>query len=344
MLSIQADGQSAGLAAENGAAQLKIDDLKRRLKAGGSEEKKLKEACQGFESMFIYQLLTQMRKTVPKGGYLHSPYEERYQSLFDQELADSFAKSGGIGLADQMFDNLKSRLKNSDPTNKLTGSTNVPNGSVLRSKLLGELNNENLNRGSFSRPLERISGESLAPASIFAEIQMDFERRARVPASPGSLSADPIEGQTNANLPPGLVYAPVDGRLTSLHGWRQDPINGTKSWHSGLDIAAPTGTPIGACLEGEVVFSGSGRGYGNHVIIDHGNGWHSLYGHNSKNLVKVGDKIKTGQEIAKVGSTGRSTGPHVHFELRLNGAAVDPKAIGQAQSAALGTAYRNKNS
>ena len=119
---------------------------------------------------------------------------------------------------------------------------------------------------------------------------------------------------------------PVNGRLTSGFGWRRNPMGGSGSeMHLGVDIAAPTGTSIVATGGGTVVFSGwSSGGYGNKVVIDHGMGIQTLYAHNSVNLVSVGDKVSRGDVIARVGSTGRSTGPHVHYEVIVNGTAVNP--------------------
>ena len=120
---------------------------------------------------------------------------------------------------------------------------------------------------------------------------------------------------------------PVAGRLTSGFGWRRNPMGGSGSeMHRGVDIAAPTGTSIRATGGGTVVFSGwNSGGYGNKVIIDHGMGIQTLYAHNSVNLVNMGDIVERGDVIARVGSTGRSTGPHVHYEVIVNGAAVNPE-------------------
>ena len=119
---------------------------------------------------------------------------------------------------------------------------------------------------------------------------------------------------------------PVNGRLTSGFGWRRNPWGGSGSqMHTGVDIAAPTGTAIRATGGGTVIFSGwHTGGYGNKVIIDHGMGIQTVYAHNSSNLVTVGQQVNRGDTIARVGSTGRSTGPHVHYEVLVNGTAVNP--------------------
>lgn len=118
--------------------------------------------------------------------------------------------------------------------------------------------------------------------------------------------------------------APLTGRITSGFGLRNDPINGHWRQHNGIDIAARRGTPIGAAAAGTVVFAGRRGGYGNTVIIEQADGKQTLYGHADQLLVKVGEEVEAGQQIATVGSTGRSTGPHLHFEVRENGQAVNP--------------------
>lgn len=112
--------------------------------------------------------------------------------------------------------------------------------------------------------------------------------------------------------------------ITSPFGWRTHPILKVRKYHTGIDIAANTGADILAAADGQVIFSGYYGGYGYAVIIDHGDGISTLYAHCSALLVKEGDTVKRGQVIAKVGSTGLSTGPHLHFEVRKNGEPVDP--------------------
>lgn len=115
-------------------------------------------------------------------------------------------------------------------------------------------------------------------------------------------------------------------RISSEFGTRIHPITGKKHTHTGLDMAAPQGTPIYAAASGVVIVAQTWSGYGNTVIIDHGNGLWTLYGHirNGGILVEKGDTVKVGEKIAEVGSTGNSTGPHLHFEVRKNEVAVNP--------------------
>ncbi len=124
----------------------------------------------------------------------------------------------------------------------------------------------------------------------------------------------------------GVLGWPSPGyyKITSPYGYRNHPILKKKKLHTGIDIAVPSGTSVVAANSGTVIYSGYNGGYGNTVIIDHGGKISTLYAHNSKLLVKVGDKVEKGKAITKSGSTGLSTGPHLHFEVRENGQHVDP--------------------
>lgn len=116
----------------------------------------------------------------------------------------------------------------------------------------------------------------------------------------------------------------VDGFVGSGFGMRTDPFTGEMAMHAGIDFAAPVGTPIYAAAGGVVAASEVHPEFGNEVVIDHGNGLQTLYAHGSRLLVKAGDIVRKGQEIALVGTTGRSTGPHLHFEVHVNGVPVNP--------------------
>lgn len=113
-------------------------------------------------------------------------------------------------------------------------------------------------------------------------------------------------------------------RVSSHFGWRRHPILGRRILHRGIDFAASIGTPILASKEGRVIFAGWNGGYGLHIVIRHSNGWTTSYSHQSKIFVKKGQWVTTGQRIGSVGNTGRSTGPHLHMELRKYGQAVNP--------------------
>jgi murein DD-endopeptidase MepM/ murein hydrolase activator NlpD len=120
------------------------------------------------------------------------------------------------------------------------------------------------------------------------------------------------------------TVAPVEGLLNSGFGIRRDPFHGNPAFHAGLDIATPSGQPVGATAEGVVVKAGRQGEYGNLVEIEHRTGYRTLYGHLSKILVTEGQKVKRGDTIGLVGSTGRSTAPHLHYEVRAGNRVVNP--------------------
>jgi len=117
------------------------------------------------------------------------------------------------------------------------------------------------------------------------------------------------------------------GYISSYFGYRTDPFNGHREFHTGLDIATPVGTRVHAVAEGIVTYAGVRRGYGNVVEIDHGNGYMTRFAHNSKLLVHVGERVRVGQVISLSGDTGRSTGPHLHFEVWYKGRVMNPLAF-----------------
>jgi murein DD-endopeptidase MepM/ murein hydrolase activator NlpD len=122
----------------------------------------------------------------------------------------------------------------------------------------------------------------------------------------------------------GAMSWPIEGPITSPYGWRTHPIFGTQRYHSGVDIGADYGDPIRAADGGVIIYADWMGGYGKAVIIDHGGGITTLYGHNSELVVSEGQRVRKGQMIARAGATGYATGPHCHFEVRQNGSPVDP--------------------
>lgn len=169
--------------------------------------------------------------------------------------------------------------------------------------------------------LERLKSDRQALLQAEDRLAEDSRRLSQIILA----KVQPYNGLT---LPPGtgqLMY-PTIGPVTSNFGWRTHPILGTERFHSGIDFGADYGSLIYASERGRVIYADWYGGYGNAVIIDHGNGMTTLYGHCSELYVKDGDVVEKGQPISAVGSTGFSTGPHLHFELRANGEPVDPAA------------------
>ena len=124
----------------------------------------------------------------------------------------------------------------------------------------------------------------------------------------------------------GTMKWPIEGHytITSNYGMRTHPITGVYKLHTGVDISATTGDNFTAIADGIVVKAGYNTAYGNMVIIDHGGGVQTLYAHGSEIIAQLGQEVKAGDVVLKVGSTGYSTGPHAHFEVRINGETVNP--------------------
>jgi murein DD-endopeptidase MepM/ murein hydrolase activator NlpD len=173
-----------------------------------------------------------------------------------------------------------------------------------------------------TRYLEQLKGKE----AELAEILRQFERdEAAIEAQIRAYLAS-LRRPGAVNLPPfrGGFVRPVDGPITSSFGMRFHPILRVTKLHTGIDFRAATGTPIRAAASGVVIGATYLQGYGNTVILDHGSGMSTVYAHCSRIYVLPGARIARGQTIAAVGSTGYSTGPHLHFEIRVNGRPVNP--------------------
>ncbi len=180
----------------------------------------------------------------------------------------------------------------------------------------------------FSRP-PALGGPEEAPAetaepsgveSFYRELELQLADRER---QLELLKMMMVDGQVKREST--ISGRPITkGWMSSPYGLRRDPFRGNRAWHKGIDFAGREGSPVIAVAAGIVTRSGPLRGYGELVEIDHGDALVTRYGHNKENLVKVGDLVKKDQIIAHMGSTGRSTGPHVHFEVYKNGRHVDP--------------------
>ena len=162
--------------------------------------------------------------------------------------------------------------------------------------------------------------QSISNKIVQLEKELEEQRKAEEARRAAAGKAKPL---STGN---GVLAWPVSGNssISSYYGYRIHPIFNIKKFHSGIDIPAPSGTSIKASASGIVIYSGWQGGYGNTVMISHGNDLVTLYAHNSSLKVKVGDYVDAGQTIASCGSTGYSTGPHLHYEVRKNGNTVNP--------------------
>lgn len=179
-------------------------------------------------------------------------------------------------------------------------------------------------RATAMQAIEELNASSAQVSAMLKERQAARAAAAAVAAAAAAQSSGGQGASDNWVQGTGQLGWPVSGEITSPYGYRVHPIWGTTIYHSGIDIGVDEGTPVHAADGGVVVWSGWMGGYGYAVVIDHGNGLSTLYGHNSELAVDEGQSVAKGQVISYAGSTGNSTGPHVHFEVRVNGDPVDP--------------------
>jgi murein DD-endopeptidase MepM/ murein hydrolase activator NlpD len=196
----------------------------------------------------------------------------------------------------------------SDPQRNLAmGPTSDPsapelsNGAPFTTKLASAVTPQAL-----SSRLDKLSAEANRQEQSLQELQAYFQEQKSLLASTPSIW-------------------PARGWVTSDFGQRLDPYTAERVMHEGLDIAAPAGRDVESPADGTVVFAGLEGGYGNVVVIDHGYGIKTRFGHLSQLMVKAGQRVKRGDTIAAVGNTGRSTGPHLHYEVRVNGVPANPR-------------------
>ena len=187
---------------------------------------------------------------------------------------------------------------------------------------------------SKNQALSRLSAEEKAIASEIGDIieenaalEKEIQKLIKAASSPSnapSVSSNPT-GSSTVQAPSAEYIRPVSGRISSPYGWRIHPILGYSKFHTGIDFAAASGTSVKAVKGGVVILAKYNSSYGNYIIIDHGNGISSLYAHLKGFNTSLGSRVSQGQTIGFVGSTGMSTGPHLHFEIRVNGEHVNPE-------------------
>jgi peptidoglycan hydrolase FlgJ len=283
----------------------------------------LKKACREFESVLTNEMLKSMRNTINKSDLLSGGEgEEIYQSLLDQELSKKMTGNGSNSLGEILYRQL-SRI------DSLSRAGQEANSKSETSSVEDHPVTSNLEHTSAR--VDKTIVSTLKDASARAEQGIHSELE--VASSTAALAVNPV-----AQSEPEVSSAedtqpdwPIKSGISSGFGLRKDPFTSETRFHAGIDIPAGEGTDIKVAMSGKVVMSCNVKGYGNVVAVDHGEGLVTIYAHNEKNLVKVGDQVEKGAFIALAGSTGRSTGSHLHFEVRKNGTKIDPlKFLGRA--------------
>lgn len=318
---------------------------------GATHEKaspaELRDVAMKFEALLLNQLTSVLNTT----GFGEEGGEESLfgsdggtdlaKKLFSEQLATTIAESGGLGLADVLMKQL-----GVDPA---AAASKEPKGLREAAAVSRSIRRDSFSPGPAAEFSSTTAAEPLTMGDPSqAEVISTFEEEAKRDGIEDSLRNMFLDGRiVNTTRPrvaagspitemaasparidagSGYMY-PVAGRMSSDFGNRVHPIDRSVKFHSGLDIAVPKGTPVDASASGTVKFAGWSGGYGNLLVLEHADGRETRYAHLDKILVAEGDSVNAGQQVALSGSTGKSTGPHLHFEIREKGRALDPESL-----------------
>ena len=338
-----------------------VTTMRKELEKATPEQ--LRKVAVDFETLLLTQLTATMNKTAYESSdgddeplFGSDGGTDMSKQLFSEQIAKSIAEAGGIGLA-----NVLMKQWGVEPSKAAAGS---PKGFQTAISAVKDIKSDTgtgkgyplINRSAKAEPIGR--PEYFGDPND-AQVISTFEDSARSEGLEESMRNLILDGRvvntTRSRLAPNapvtldtginetkapssvsepktlsgpLNYQyPVNGRLTSDMGSRIHPIDRTRKFHAGLDLAVAPNTSVGAAAEGVVSFAGWSGGYGNLLVVKHPDGRETRYGHLNKLLVKEGDAVAAGQVVALSGSTGKSTGPHVHFEIRENGQVLNPLNI-----------------
>jgi murein DD-endopeptidase MepM/ murein hydrolase activator NlpD len=278
------------------------DETRRRLSG-----KSPMEVAKEFEAVLLAQVISAMRKTVPESGLVEaSANRKMLDGAFDQEVARSLAAKGGLGIAEQ---------------------------------IVGQIERQNGRAGGTGTQTASAAGAGVAPAETAARALSATTARALNPTTARALDATAASTRTRsaATVEPSATLLPVEGAISSPFGMRSDPFTGEPRFHAGVDVVAPRGTEIRAVADGEVVFSGwRPGGSGRIVEVRHADGLVTSYAHAERTLVRAGQHVVAGEALATVGSSGRASGPHLHFAAVRDGQAIDPSGLLEQSRPVLG--------
>ena len=309
----------------------------------------MRRAAEQFEAVLLTQLTSALNKTGSEDGeeslFGSDGGTGLAQQMFSEQLAKTMAESGGVGLADLIMQKFGAGADNKTGAMQKTlaavrdikreGADNAPNAPTnaplinKNARLEPVVNNPAVadSNGAeiVSTFVDEVKSEGLDDAlkNLMLDGRIVNSTRPRlVPNQPVNvLAADaPVAGESREVR----YQMPVAGRVSSGFGNRFHPIDRIAKFHGGVDIAVPKGTPVASAADGVVTFAGWKKGYGNLVVVSHPDGRETRYAHLDKISVAAGDPVAAGQPIALSGSTGKSTGPHLHFELREKGEVTNP--------------------
>jgi len=302
---------------------------------GRKDPEAIKAVAREMESLFAYEMIKAMRSASDTSAAgVKGLGGEMYGSLFDMELA-RLMSSRGLGLQEMIMKGM-GQASHPGQNNEKASSTEDVAGQSSEVLPLGAPKWHALpppaGAGNASVSKDSANGVSatvppVVSAVAKAESAASVENSRLSPPGFATRIPDASEKTGSINYEEWLSPIRKGGYISSSFGYRKDPFDGTRKFHYGVDVAAEAGTEIFPVKSGEVTFSGYRKGSGNIIEIDHGEGFVTRYAHNRANRVAVGDRVSPDTIIAEVGSTGRSTGPHLHFEVQQNGRKIPPRMI-----------------
>ncbi len=323
-------------------------------KTNQPNEQALRRTAQQFEAILLMQLTSALNTANGEDDGEEKLFGSDGGSglakkMFSEQLATTMSESGGVGLADLIMRKFgvptKSAGKKDSFSNVISAVRDIqqnaaPHNTPANERIAAPAAQRTENFSAPDNPddveiISRFSDEAAAfsdeEKSGYLTLDGKILNSTRPRLAPVSAAGNESLFSTENNFGSPTTadkvsfQMPVNGRISSDFGNRFHPIDRKIKFHSGIDIAVPKDTPVGAAADGIVKFAGWEGGYGNLVIIEHPDGSETRYGHNDKLLVVEGQSVAAGDVISLSGSTGKSTGPHLHFEVRVNGEAVNPR-------------------
>ena len=303
----------------------KINQANKKIETINNESKKLKEDIKKLEEDIASneESLGDRLKVINNNytlGYLKVILSSNSISDF---LNNVYIVQEVVEQDKQMLKDLESD-KSEIEDKKTTLDENKEEAKVIKDELVKDKESLEKDKAELKKLKDELGNEEEALEEKLQKIAAENATASSESNSSKSDSSKSDSSNSNAVISNGSWPVPGYSTVSSPFGYRIHPVLGVKKLHTGIDIPAPTGTPAVAVASGTVIYSGVQGSYGNTVMIRHDNGLVSLYAHNSSLVVKVGDKVKKGQVVTKIGTSGRSTGPHLHFEIRVNGTPQNP--------------------
>ena len=316
--------ESAKLQEELDLVKTKLDKLNEEINTLNKENKNIEEEILEVEKVLeenyeIIRSIIKIQYEQKVGGYLSILLEAKdFGNLLRRlEVVSNLIKNNDETIRE--IKELQVELESKKET--LTKQMDEINkNKIIVEEEKGRLDKLNKENKAKVKKLIKLQGELSSQIKLTEKEISELESRGQ------EINNEIVSSSGGGSYNGSKMAWPVIGytTLSSKFGYRIHPISGEKKLHTGIDIPAPAGTPVVAANSGTVIISRYDNSYGNMVAIDHGGGIVSFYAHNTERLVKVGDKVSKGQKISTVGTTGYSTGNHLHFEVKKNGTFVDP--------------------